>query len=205
MTVDEVIAMIALKCGNRSDQNTNILNALKLVQQYELEEGDFIPWFLFKHSASLATVADTETISLPSDFIRVPLEEEGGLWITNDDGRREVKKDDLAVVRRRYQGYTNQLPSKYAIAGDKMYFGPYPDAVYALDLSYYGHDTLPAAGSTNLWTQNAPDLLIAHAGVHVAQGLGEEKAMKVFEGQRLTAMNRVVTADEMRRQGGQDA
>ena len=67
-----IISLIRNRMGfNTAMQESVILDHMDLMQaSYETgDDSSPLPWFLFNSSATVATVADTRTVALPSAFI----------------------------------------------------------------------------------------------------------------------------------------
>ena len=203
MDWDVIIDLVAAKIGNRTDQDANILLGLKLGQASDMEGGDFLPWFLKAWDTGLATAADTETIALPDDFIRFPEEDDGGLWLTSEDGVKiEIIKNDLSAMRRRYKSETRGFPRYYDIDEDYIYFAPIPDQVYTGEAFYYKKQAEPAATGSNKWSVWAPDLCIALGARHTLEILGEDYSTQFPSIER--ARMRLLAQDTARRTAGQE-
>lgn len=198
-----VISLVGKRIGNRSDQDDNILLGLQLAQATDMEGGDFLPWFLKAWDTSLATAADTETMALPTGFLRFPEELDGGLWLTNDDGRKvRLIKNDLAFMRERYATSARDFPRYFDYDGTNFYFAPIPDKVYTGEALFYKQDDAPAASGSNGWSTWAPDLCIYLGARHTLEILGEDFSTQFGSIER--ARQRLMNVDTMRRTSGQE-
>lgn len=200
MTPDNAIIAIKGQLGNWTGTNidTWCLNEMNAAVR-RLERGLVLPWFLEEDTTSLVTVAGTETVALPSDFLREDEDAEiGPLFKKNSDGKwKELRKEDYSVAVEKYPEAGE--PKVYAIRGSNIYLRPIPTAVYELRLLYYAKDATIAAGSTETtWLIEAPDLIIALAGRALAgQYLRDDKAEQRFAqraGEELDLLNRAITA-----------
>lgn len=139
---------------------------MEMIQTSVLEASPWLPWFLQKDFAG-STTAGVETLDLPADFL---LEiEESNLYLQTAEGvwLRLVKKD-LEVVRSLTIGEAQ--PRYYAIAGEKIYLGPTPDAEYSVKMEYYGKDTpMAEANVETAWLREASDVVIAELGKVLAE------------------------------------
>jgi hypothetical protein len=183
MTRLEAVTLIQDRLGQRTGIENQIVKELQAAQR-RLEAGATLPWFLLKKSTALATVANTQTLALPAGFL---LEnEEGGFWIQDTDGERtflvkgdygtfsvdECLLDSDNPVRR---------PTNYSLIAGVIYFFPIPTAVYPLEMTYYGADTvLTTDAGTNLWLLNASEVLICRAGMSLAKFLRDGEALAIF-------------------------
>lgn len=106
-------------------------------------------------TTTLSTVANTQTVTLPSDFLEI---ENISLTSTNPPGGLSVVTPE--IMDRKYPaGYQSGQPVVYALLGDTIQFGPTPDGVYTVSLDYY--QRLNIATSTTNW------LLTNHPGVYL--------------------------------------
>jgi len=180
MNSEDIISTIKRRLGNRTDQDTNILTEINF-QQELLELAPALPWFLFKADPGtpLVTVAGTETIALPTDYLRAASadSDEGTIWITDSDGERQkVARAGYDELIRRFDSESNDLPVGYAIRGTTMYFRPIPDAVYTLVFPYLASVSAFANDSSEtLWGQYAPDLIMAETILALATDLQMNK------------------------------
>jgi hypothetical protein len=71
-------------------------------------------------------------------------------------------------------------PQAYTLRSTAVKFWPVPNATYAVTASYYVRGTLLDAELTNAWLTEAPELLIARAGLIVAIDLENETSTKKF-------------------------
>jgi len=161
-----------------------------------------LPWFLLKASSSLATVAGTRAVALPSDFIREY--EEGELWLTDSDGySNTVVKDLYARLRSRFTPDGGEQdsgkPDSYAIVGSSFYLFPLPDAVYPLDMFYYASAAPLTADIENVWTLYAADFVAADVGLLVARHLRDESGVRFFSDDLSMAEKRMFVDNEARK------
>ncbi|MGW8182209.1 MAG: phage adaptor protein [bacterium] len=176
MTPNDMITLIKLRLASSNDSNldTTIITVANLVQE-RLQQAPELPWFLFVDTnvvgTNLSTVASTETVALPSNFLREDEDHEYVLFVQDtdeDDPWVQLTKDDYSVIKARYTG-TGQ-PTHYDILGSYLYLRKIPDAVYTLRLLYRKKDSVIAAGTTeNLWMTNVSDWILAETGKVVAE------------------------------------
>ena len=194
MTRGEAITIIQNRLGQRTGLSTQIAAELQL-KQVELEHAEVLPWFLLKTSTGLVTVAGTQTVTPPTDFLRESGDSNstGSIWLTTTDGSVEqLIKDYYDVLKGSTWLAATGQPTHYALMGSLFYLFPKADLAYALTQFYYGADTvLSTDGTTNLWLANAPDLLIAETGVVVAKFLRDQAAIQLFADDLNRARNRM--------------
>lgn len=202
MTRAEVIAAIARRIGHRTDLDAEILLELDLAQSTFLERnGRIVPWFLpFTVNSALPTVAGTETITLPTDYVGVP--EHGGFFLQNDSGEWvKLGKTNYDHALIKYQD-DRGLPKVYSINSLTLRLRPIPDAVYTGRLAYKAGDALPSAtavGAANLWMTHAPDLLIYQTAQICARDILQDfELAATFDGPLKAAFDRLNIETERR-------
>ncbi len=206
MTRDEAVAVIAARLGNRgSTFDTQIVTEMKLMQT-ELEQMPMLPWFLLVHDTSLATVAEMQTVAVPTAFL---LEDDySHMFITDNAASpsttRVVKGtyDDLKGAK--FYG-TNKLSERFALQKETLYFFPTPNDAYSLDWFYFGADTVLSTDVENEWLKRAPELMISRTGLKIARFLRDQGAQELFQADANEALNKMWAQDESRRQAALDA
>lgn len=106
-------------------------------------------------SSTLATVASTRGVALPSDWLEF---ENVSLAITPERQLSYATVEQLDSVYPNNGG--NSSPSLYTIEGDQILFGPTPDAVYTVNIYYYGRFSALATASTNWLLTNHPSVYL---------------------------------------------
>jgi hypothetical protein len=201
MNRGEISSRIKIKLGFKlgtgldADINSQIQQAQK-----ELEEEPELPWFLKKAYSGLSTVALTQTVSVPADFLR-ELDDDQLFVRDTSSNETAVVADQQGFLRQRYPISDDPgTPKGYSIVNGVFYFYPIPDAVYSIQGTYFASDTtLAADGDTNKWSFHLPEILIGKAGYVIASGLRDQMAMQDFAGvygRAVQKLNEKNTADE---------
>lgn len=200
MNFGEAVANVAKKLGNRTDLDDSIKAEIQLAQA-ELEASRTLPWFLLQTEMYTTAAADATYVTTPEDFLR---EYEGGaLWVedtsTGDFTKlTKIHFDDLRAVEYDEED-TN--PTYYALAGGNFYLAPPPAADTRLRIMCYRKaDTLSDDADTNVWLDNNPELLIAKAGMRMAQYLRSVELFSMFQSQyseNMTSQEQANVAREM--------
>lgn len=138
---------------------------------------------------TLSTVAGTETVSLPSDFINartltvtgtspnVPLE-----YRTPDQYEKEFPYDETGT------------PRVYTIIGSSLYLAPTPDAVYSIRLVY--QQKLPAlSGGSNWLMTQFPAVYLYATLLAAAPYLNNDERITVWQQLYAKAMDGVNKQD----------
>ncbi len=206
MDRDAAVARIKSRLQRSTDTalDTSIINEMQFVQQYILEEGSFLPWFLLTDytDAGFITVANTETVAVPTNFLREA--EEGALWIDNsaDDPDApwvEVPKDDYDALRNSSLYDGTGKPKRFALVGNNLYLKKTPDAAYLLRMLAFFKDTVLSTNIENNWLKYAADWVIAETGVIMALNYIRDDIMtQAFAAQAGRARNRVHIENEAR-------
>jgi len=159
MTNKELLDLMMQRLGNRTAPGLRprVLNELN-EKIRQLEFGETLPWFL-EDRWDDSTVANSDSVNLPSDFLR---EYEEGRFKIRDttvtpNAWKPLVKVSLEKLEEETDNADAQLPAGYAIFGEKVYFGPVPNAVYSFKLPYYKRTdpiTDNTAAITNKWLLN---------------------------------------------------
>lgn len=171
MIRSDAVTRIQQGLGWRSDKSTQIITALQDAQ-LELETAGTLPWFLKTEVTSLVTVASTQTVSLPTDFLRESEDGDGGLYLYDstaevEDQWKMLEKDDYNYLRDNLPG--DGKPEAYYLHETQFFLFPIPDAVYNLRLIYYKKDTSLSTDVENDWLKWASDVLMWKAGLRLAE------------------------------------
>lgn len=180
MTRNEAVAILKARLGNYTQDSldTIIINELKLTQ-IELEEREWLPWFLLSEEAETQTTAGDWRVPVPGDFLMEW--ETGSLWYydssvaSGSDPYKDLVKDDWEVIRNDEDYLTPGKPKAYDLVGDYFNLAPTPDATYTLKMVYYKEDTKLDSDVENDWLKHAPSLMIAITGARIAGYVRRDK------------------------------
>ena len=195
------VSTIAARLGKRGTAfDSEILLELQAAQE-EMETGPQLPWFLLNHDTTTATVLDTKTIAMPTDFL---LEDDyGKMFIVDTDGDYNLcRKNDYDVLRKSVNFSTSGVPEQYALQDAIVSFFPTPNAAYTLDWHYYKRDDALTAAAANAWLTDAPMVLLNKAGLEMARFLRDQSAISIFDANYARAVAAMWARDEARRQAG---
>ncbi|MGW8181543.1 MAG: phage adaptor protein [bacterium] len=203
------ISIIKSRLGNiqGTDLDNTIVANMQLVQATVLERGQELPWFLEADTnvlgTNLTTVASTETVSLPTDFLR-ELDEETYCVLrqdaTEDSGWAPLQKVQTVASLGRYPG-TGE-PIRYALLSGRMYLRYIPDDAYTLRLLYYQAATVLSSDVENAWLLYAPDWMIAETCRQTAEDLQLQQLIDKFMNDSMLAKKRVMDETTARREAG---
>jgi hypothetical protein len=134
-------------------------------------------------NTALSTVAGTQTVSLPSDFLEME-----NITLTNTTPPAALSVVTPEIMDRKFpNGYVTGQPVVYTIVGDQVQLGPTPDAVYTVSLDYYQRFAALSTTPTN-W------LLTNHPSVYLFAALAEASGY-VFNDERMPTWEAKYQAD----------
>jgi len=180
---DAAVALIQEQLGFRSDLESNIITHLQLAQ-LQLEKSPTKPWFLIAAESFVDTVADTETVAVPTGFIQEV--EQAVLRYVPDDSTGiadevDLSKNSYDVLRTNFREVESGAPQAYALLNETFHFFPLPDAVYRIRMIFYGEALPLTSNIENVWLEKAPKLLMGVAGKEIAAALRDSAAMATFD------------------------
>jgi len=158
----------------RSDTTlrSNLLREMNNLIHNRLEQGSFVPWFLLQDDTSATLVPDTETVTLPTGFLRFDDDAEvGGVWVqdtslTTPDQWVQLTRQSYNAMKVKFASYEPATPTRFDILTTKLYFRPIPDVALSLRImAYFADDDVADAAETTLWLTNAADLIIAETAL----------------------------------------
>lgn len=197
MNIADMLALIALKCGNREIEEMEEYAVPYLrIKQAELEADPFLPWFLRREG----NVSITEGLAeLPEDFLKFA--PNSGLWYTSGAGDiSEVCLAEAQLGIRKY-GVQVGIPMLVALGNTELNFFPAPDSGLCF-FEYFGKEPelgldAPLAQS-NAWTEHAPWYLLSAVGLEVAQDLEHAPGVQFFA-QKLEAAREMLFRQDAER------
>lgn len=202
MTRDEMIILLQERLGARADLNAAIILETVYTQSFLLEgTGAFIPWFLESVMSTVGTtVAATETIALPTDFLG-EIEDQHAWYYdaaNTDNPYQELPKGAYDNLLQKYP--ITGIPKAYSIIGDYMAIHPVPDAAYIIKWRYYARATSLTTNVENSWLKHAADLVLAEVGYIMADKYLQNSNLATrFQTDIVTARQRLYVKHEARR------
>ena len=107
-------------------------------------------------TTTLTTVAGTQTVTLPSDFLEA---ENLTLSSTSPAGAMSIVTPE--ILDRKYpDSYVTGQPVVYAFIADTIAFGPTPDSAYPVRLDYYQRFPVLSVALTNWLLTNHPSIYL---------------------------------------------
>lgn len=201
----ELVSLIGQRLGSRTDLDTEIITNLRWVQETELEGcKEFLAWFLLDPDYSIVLPAGQGSVAL-------------GAMLQPDDGaifRIYPTADPTSVtelaLRQRDKGVSHLLtetarPTQLALFHDTLYVDRKADQEYNIYFAAYTREpVLSTDGSTNGWSNNASDWLIAEVVKKMALRLQNPELSKVAGMEATQAKARVWTRTEAFENAGKD-
>lgn len=199
MTGQRVLDLLMSRFGGRdADTELRAKAALEMeLAQVNLENGEFLPWFLLSEDATVASDAEERRVQVPTDFLRE--HDEGDLMFQDAEGKwQPLDKDDYDILLAKWTfDGTGEFPEQYSIVGE--YFTLFPTPTQSINLrltKYYARDAAPTDTSAeNKWLKYAPDLLMNETGFIVAsQHIKDMELAGVFKAGRDEALKKLFKA-----------
>lgn len=201
MTRNQIRDLIALRLGNRTDLDDRIVSEMQMVQD-DLEQGDFLPWFLATMVDTLNNDAtNTDIIELSTElpnFI-LPLEDADLEWF---DGTKWVPLERRHSLRELQHADSRIFEAGqyvYTIIGTQIRLLPDPGEVLNFRWWYHAKDTALTADISNGWTTNAAELVASMTCAKMAPQLQMASMVQVYAGMTALALDRLRKMDEARR------
>jgi hypothetical protein len=117
-------------------------------------------------STTLATVAATQSVALPTDFLEVE-----NLSVGTSIARNLVYMNIEALDVKYPVGSYSGTPVAYTLEGNSLLLGPTPDAAYSISMLYYARLAALSVTPTNWLLTNHPNIYLfgalAEAGDYV--------------------------------------
>lgn len=142
-------------------------------------------------NTTLSTVAGTQTVTLPSDFLEI---ENIGLSSTSPPAALSVVTPEI-MDRRFPSGYATGQPAVYCLLGDTIQFGPTPDAAYTVSLDYYQRLSI-ASSTTNWLLTNHPSIYLNACLVEGAAYLMDADKAQAYDARYRAAVDMLETTDD---------
>jgi hypothetical protein len=204
MTRDEAVEEIKQGLSYRRDGDDEIVTALQRAQGLLERPGRTLPYFLIEENATLVTVAGTQTVALPTGFIK---EVDGfGLRYSYDGSVspnvKFLKKSSDSQIRAYYTDESGTVieggPDQYILLKESIRIYPIPDAVYTLYWDFYKEADSLTTNIENAWLEHNPDILIGLAGQRVAARKRDQAAVGLFTGQYNDGLRQLISDNEER-------
>lgn len=147
---NDLVSEIAIEFS-RSDTGAR---APRSIQMLEAELNRRLRVLDMITSTTIDTVADTETIDMPSDFRAIRS-------IALASTPQDLTPLSLEKLINAYAVGTTGRPRFFSLLNQKVRFAPIPDGVYTVNLSYYGNiPALTSLNTTNWLIEKHPDLYL---------------------------------------------
>lgn len=185
MDRDTAVQRVQEGLGFRSDLSSTIILRLQEEQRI-LERGRTLPKFLLREDQPLALAINTNSVTLPTDFLRRHNSE--ARYLPADSTIYEVvpwRNYDEA-----YAAYSDRDPAGPKVAvlrSSTILFFPVADAAYTIYWNYYAKADLLTTNIENDWLANAPEILIGGAGLRIARDLRNKSAVDLFSAMKQEA------------------
>lgn len=144
-------------------------------------------------NAALSTVAGTQTVTLPGDFLEIE-----NIGISSSSPPRQLHVVTPELMDERYPAaFFTGVPVVYALLGDVIQLGPTPDAVYTVSLDYYQRFTgLSDDTDTNWLLTNYPGVYLFGMLTEAAVYTLDDERTKLFEARYQAEVQSLQTKDD---------
>lgn len=144
------------------------------------------------------TTAGVQSADLPSDFL-----EAEDLICTGVDPVRPLHLMSTEQMNERFPfEQSTGSPYNYAIQGTTVVFGPTPDAVYALSMSYYARFPALSSAGTNWLLANHPGVYLFASLCEAAPYIANDARIQTWEAKYQAEKTALQQADDMARFSG---
>lgn len=142
------------------------------------------------------------TIAVPDNFL-----EPRAVTVTLSGENHKLEPKPAEWIYDNYPlRQSDSLPKYYALEGDTLIFGPYPDSTYTVNVKYYKRLTaLGVANETNWFTTNASDLLLNMSLLNSIGYLGEDERANHWRSERDRIIAEIERAQKRERFGFQQS
>ena len=174
---------------NRSDLTTEISEDFIVLTEADLNSKLRVR----KMITSTSITIDSETESLPTDFLQVR-----DFFITSGGTKYALKYITPAQMDQIRGSSTTGMPSAYTILGDNFRFAPIPDSAHTGTLNYYAKfAALSDTNTSNYILASHPAIYLYGSLYHAANFLGgvDPQRLQQWQGMYTTAMERLERND----------
>lgn len=170
--------------GFNTSLSDRIISRLQEAQR-DLEKGKTLPRFLLQEDQALTLLAGTNTVALPTGFLRVDSENPPHYTPAASDEPFFISwKRTYADALAANSSDTAAGPKVAVLRKSTIDFIVTADVTYNLVWSYYKAADVLTTDIENAWLANAPEWLIGEAGWRFAQDKRDKDAMTLFENLR---------------------
>lgn len=145
-------------------------------------------------TASLSTVANQQTVTLPTDYLSM-------VMVSLSDDPSPIDKVSLKFINEKYRIAQVGRPLVYCDYPDnKIQLAPTPDSVYTLNIIYYyGVTPLDNTNTTNWLLTSLPNLYLSACLYNAAGYIKDYEAQDRFAAEVITYLEDLRTKDRSNR------
>lgn len=178
----------------RSDLTTQIPDFIRLAE-LRLRRDLRIRQML--KSVTTSTVANDETVELPSDFLEVRD------FVVVGNPVRPLNYYSPSAFNRNTRTWEIGKPVDYTVLANDFQLAPVPDAVYTLKMFYFAAPTfLSDTNTSNAFLANTPDALLYGALLEAAPYLMDDARINTWGTMFDRAMSSITRSDEQGQYSG---
>lgn len=182
MTIQDMLAMISFRLGNRKGMDSQILREVQLAQS-RLEKDPKVDWWFLQKQSNFTIGPTVPFPQLPADYERLVDQTVPLLSVV---GQTNYKKLVRAYQEDALVDMGNcSDPTYYTLLGRAIAVFPPATIDYNLGLIYIAREPIltteaPNPVLENQWTREAFALLMCKAGIALAQALQNKDALSNF-------------------------
>jgi len=151
----------------------------------------------FETSTTVATVAGTETVAVPADFVMMKT------LMLHANPVTVLAQKDLTTLYNDHPSGAHGVPASYAAFGTAFYLRPVPDAGRSVKMFYYAAPTpLSAENSSSILLTKYPDLLFYGALVEITAHVEEDGRIELWKMAFEEAVRDIVNDNVLNRWSG---
>jgi hypothetical protein len=148
-------------------------------------------------SVTTSTVANDETVELPSDFLEVRD------FVVVGNPVRPLNYYSPSAFNRNTRTWEIGKPVDYTVLANDFQLAPVPDAVYTLKMFYFAAPTfLSDTNTSNAFLANTPDALLYGALLEAAPYLMDDARINTWGTMFDRAMSSITRSDEQGQYSG---
>lgn len=139
--------------------------------------------------ATLTTVAGTQDIALPTDWIEVE-----NLSLASPV--RQLTYVNIEHLDAKYPSDATGMPAVYTIEGNELYFGPCPDSAYPVSCWYYAKFPSLLTNATNELLTDYPSIYLWACLAESAPFTQDDSRTALFESKYQAAVKKATMRDD---------
>lgn len=143
-------------------------------------------------ATTLATVASTQAVALPSDYLEME-----NLSLTSGGIDNSLEYVTIERMNIKYpSGAWDGIPKVYTFEGSSILFGPRPDAIYSVPIYYYARMAALTVTPTNWLLTNHPNIYLFGALAEAGDWVQDTENVSKWEKKYQAGMDTLSVTDD---------